>query len=175
MYVVVGAVSRLKSVRLQVTSYQLQVTTSYVSSVLYCTVRYSIGGGGRHSLPLPLSTTNPRYATAFTCIQLPDAMILMCLYKKGPKLTTLDKVVWKTDFVADFVAASITSNFNGSGLQISQQHKAGSSCVNQAIIWAPSPVEWTCIHVNLYGMPVSLTDFHPFRLLTGVHLKSYGL
>ena len=32
-----------------------------------------------------------------------------------------------------------------------------------------------CIHVNLYGMPVSLTDFHPFRLLTGVHLKSYGL
>ena len=33
----------------------------------------------------------------------------------------------------------------------------------------------TIIHVNLYGMPVSLTDFHPFRLLTGVHLKSYGL
>ena len=35
--------------------------------------------------------------------------------------------------------------------------------------------QWKSIHVNLYGMPVSLTDFHPFRLLTGVHLKSYGL
>ena len=31
------------------------------------------------------------------------------------------------------------------------------------------------IHVNLYGMSVSFTDFHPFKLLTGVHLKSYGL
>ena len=31
------------------------------------------------------------------------------------------------------------------------------------------------IHVNLYGMSVSFTDFHPFKLLPGVHLKSYGL
>ena len=31
------------------------------------------------------------------------------------------------------------------------------------------------IHVNLYGMSVSFTDFHQFKLLTGVHLKSYGL
>ena len=31
------------------------------------------------------------------------------------------------------------------------------------------------IHDNLYGMSVSFTDFHPFKLLTGVHLKSYGL
>ena len=31
------------------------------------------------------------------------------------------------------------------------------------------------IHVNLYGMSVSFTDCHPFKLFTGVHLKSYGL
>ena len=31
------------------------------------------------------------------------------------------------------------------------------------------------LHVKLYGMSVSFTDFHPFKLLTGVHLKSYGL
>ena len=53
-----------------------------------------------------------------------------------------------------------------------------STCTSMylyAYTWIPLRGHSLHIHVNLDGMSVSFTDFHPFKLLTGVHLKSYGL
>ena len=48
-------------------------------------------------------------------------------------------------------------------------------CTTRSLQAEDSSAMNKCIHVNLYGMSVSFTDLHPFKLLTGIHLKSYGL